>query len=93
MDIDHANRSLRNFLTLVEKGDWDRIAESADELISILDRLRTWEHVPGNATTGQQAREIVVLLGEAISACSERQAQIAPLIEALSRVEKQPTLP
>jgi len=84
-DFQRLSESLDALLDVMKRGDWEAIPALGDRLLPALAAVR------GVAVTGEKGVTLPELqtlqqkLAEATRECQERQAQIAPLVEAFTR--------
>lgn len=78
-------QALRQLLTMAQQGEWDQVTDYCDRLLPILATVEKTELLPqaGSSLNREDIQATVALLQSAIEKCSERKAQIAPLINAL----------
>lgn len=81
---DNLVSQLRQILRIAEEGDWQRIEELAPAVIATLEAFRATPLRQKDAPVDLGLiQEIQNLLQVAISSCSTRMEQIAPLVNAL----------
>lgn len=78
--------SLRHLLTIARQGEWDQVTNYCDQLLPILAAVEKTGFSPetGSLPGRNDIQETIALMQSAIEKCSERKAQIAPLINALA---------
>lgn len=77
---------LRHLLTIARQGEWDQVTDYCDQLLPILAAVEKTDFSLGTGLLPGRVdmQETIALMHSAIEKCSERKAQIAPLIEALA---------
>lgn len=80
------DRQLDTLLAMLEQGDWDDLPEIDAPLMQALAAVRT----SGNRRDKAALESLLGKLGRAIAACSQRKAQIEPLVNALATTQPKP---
>lgn len=77
---------LRHLLTIAREGEWDQLAAYCDQFLPILGTVEKTDFSldSGSTLNRNDIQETIKLMQSAIEKCSERKAQIAPLINALA---------
>jgi hypothetical protein len=74
--------SLQALIDCAEHGEWDKLDQIAGQLIPALDAAN--QATPGKAANAAEIRQLLSKLQTAIDRCTDRQAQIGPLLDAFS---------
>ena len=73
---------LQTLIDSVERGDWNELDQIAGRLIPALDAVD--QSAPAKPADTHAIRQLLLKLQTAIDRCTERKAQIGPLLDALS---------
>lgn len=70
---------------MAQQGDWDAVTDFCDQLLPILATVEKTGLPPGRGSSlnREDIQATIALMQSAIEKCSERKAQIAPLVNAL----------
>jgi hypothetical protein len=74
--------SLQALIDCAEQGDWGKLDQIAGQLIPALDVVA--HSGPAKPADAAAIRQLLLKLQTAIDRCTERKAQIGPLLDALS---------
>lgn len=74
--------TLQTLIDSAERGDWNELDQIASLLIPALDVMD--QAAPAQPADAQAIRQLLLKLQTAIDRCTERKAQIGPLLDALS---------
>jgi hypothetical protein len=72
-------------LNLLRQGNWEAIADQQTALLPALEAVRNPALAREKAISPVQLASLQEKLQQAIGECRERQAQIAPLVEAFTK--------
>lgn len=84
-DFQRLSESLDALLDVMKRGDWDVIPALGDKLLPALAAVKATTAIGAEGITLPELRTLQHKLAEATRECQERQAQIAPLVEAFAR--------
>lgn len=89
MQLADLANGLRHLLTIARQGEWDQVTDYCDQLLPILAAVEKADFSPGRGSLASRndIQETIALMQSAIEKCSERKAQIAPLINALAHAK------
>jgi ABC-type transporter Mla subunit MlaD len=88
------NQSLQALLLAAEQGDWNKISTRSDHLLPELEAVRAPNPSAQKVSQhAEQIRQTLTLLNTAIEQCSERKAQIEPLVKALIPTKASSNIP
>lgn len=73
---------LQTLIDSAERGDWNELDQIAVRLIPALEAVE--QAAPAKLADAQATRQLLLKLQTAIDRCTERKAQIGPLLDALS---------